>query len=576
MCSRFLSIILGIVLPIGLGAQVSFEASSNVKKVSLNSYFEVAFTLKNADGKGFMPPGFEGFVVYAGPYRSASVTSINGVRSSELTYTYTLKPTQKGKFTIGSAKIKANGKTYTSKPIQIEVVDAKALESQSGENDVFVEAILSSTEAVVGQQITLDYKLYTAVNIDNYNVLEESDYQGFYAHDLRRFDLPPAREMIKGKEYITKVVKRLALFPQQVGTLNIAPFQVELAILLEEPGANGFFFNRQVQRMIAQTAPTSVRVRELPPAALPAFTGAVGTFTAFYTLDKTEVTTDDVLSLRLSITGNGDIKRVQPPALMLSDSFEVYDPKIIDETSYEESGELIGRKEIEYLIVPKKPGVYQLSPDFSYFDPGKGNYIAIEKKFFSINVQQGSLEAPSATKAIEESAEEDIRFIKLKDRLYQSKDHFFGNTIFWTLTVLPFALLGFVILIKRRQLQWANVDAFQLKRQRAREVALRHLKDAAQYLKEGKHRAFYDEIFKALLGYVCDKLHLPLSTLTKYNVQEKLHTLNVEEPLIQHFMQLIQTCEIALFAGKEDEIAQSELYSEALEVITKMEAFLGK
>lgn len=575
MFSRLLSLILGIVLPIWLGAQVSFEALSNAKKVSLNSYFDVAFTLKNADGKGFMPPAFEGFIVYAGPYRSASVTSINNVRTSELTYTYTLKPTRKGKFAIGSATIKANGKTYTSKPIQIEVVDAKALSAKSGENDVFVEAILSSTEAVVGQQITLDYKLFTAVNIDNYNVLEESDYQGFYAHDLRRFDLPPAREIIKGREYITKVVKRLALFPQQVGKLHIAPFQVELAILLEEPGANGFFFNRQVQRMTAQTAPISVQVRELPTAPA-AFTGAVGTFTAFYTLDKTEVTTDDVLSLRLSITGNGDIKRVQPPALILSDSFEVYDPKIIDETSYEESGELIGRKEIEYLIVPKKPGVYQLHPEFAYFDPNTGSYIAIEKKIFSIKVQQGSLEASSESETIEQGAAEDIRFIKLDDRLYQHRDSFFGNTAFWTFTVLPFALLGFVILIKRKQLQRGGIDALQLKRQRAREVALRHLKDAAQYLKERNQRAFYDAVFKALLGYVCDKLHLPLSTLTKHNVQEKLQSLNVETPLIQRFMQLIQTCEIALFAGKEDETAQSEVYSEALELVTKMEAFLGK
>ncbi|MBK7872002.1 MAG: protein BatD [Saprospiraceae bacterium] len=436
------------LLPLLVSAQASFEASADARQVLLNSYFTVNFTLKNAEGENFAPPSLDDFIIAAGPSRSMSTTIINGKVSKESAYSYTLQPKNTGKFTIGSASIRANGRTLRTDPIKIEVLKGKELPKNNAANRVFLRAELNTEKAVIGQQIVLDYKLYTAIDIDSYSILEESDYQGFYAQDLRRFDVPLTREVVKGVQYVTKILKRVALFPQQAGELTIAPLQMELAVLISDGSSrNGFLFNRPVQRLLVQSDEVKINVESLPSDAPKSFTGAVGSFDATYATSRNEASTDDVVSLRLTITGDGDIKRVQPPALTMSDSFEVYDPKVLEEATYENTdGKLTGRKEIEYLLLPKKPGSYQLQPAFSYFNPDTGRYITLNHDVFSINVQQGSLRPSDIDLNADAAAQQDIRFIKLDAKLHAAKENFFNATNFWILTALPFLGLMGVIL----------------------------------------------------------------------------------------------------------------------------------
>lgn len=566
-----------LLLPMLALAQVSFEASTNARQVPLNSYFDITFRLANADGDNFAAPSFTGFIVLAGPSRAMSTTIINGAVSKELSFSYTLQPKQKGKFTIGSASILVKGKTMRTQPLTIEVVESKSLGKNNPANRVFLQAELNTKDAYLGQQITLDYKLYTAVDIDSYSVLEEADYQGFYAEDLRRFDEPPMREVIKGVQYVTKVLKRVALFPQQAGTLTISPMQLELSVLSGDSQEDIFSFNRQVQRLLVSTDPVKVNVHALPPNAPQSFSGAVGQYTASFNLARTDISTDDLLSLHLFITGNGDIKRVQPPMLNLPDSFEVYDPKVLSEETQESlNGEIASKKEIEYLIHPKAPGTYRLQPAFTYFDPEKKEYVTINESVFDVTVRQGT-QRSGTPKATEPPAtvDEDIRYIKTDTHLQRVNDHFFGSPTFWTLTALPFLFFVGAIFVKRNQNRQLNVDKVQLRIKRARLEAQRRLKLAEQHLKANESRAFYDEISRALLGYVCDKLQIPGSELTKENVQEKLHALKVEEPLIQDFMQIIQTCEVALYSGKDNPAAMNDIYQQAIQNLSKMEEFLG-
>lgn len=575
---RALTILMLWLLPWVSIAQASFEAYTDAREVVLNSYFEVTFTLKNADGKDFSPPSFDNFVILSGPSQSMSRTIINGKVSREIGFSYTLQPKRSGRFTIGSASIKADGRTLRTNPLTVRVVEGKSNAPRDPAGQVFLQAELNTEEAVIGQQVLLDYKLYTAVNIDSYSILEESDYQGFFAQDLRRFDSPPIREVVNGVQYLTKVLKRVALFPQQAGVLKVAPLQLELAVLLEESDSrSGFLLNRPVKRVIVQTDEASLRVNALPENPPATFTGAVGDFDANFSLNRIEASTDDVLSLRLVISGNGDIKRVQPPSLMLADSFEMYDPKMLEETTFENtSGELTGRKEIEYFLLPKRPGTYQLQPSFAYYSPDSGKYVVLSPQTFEVTVSQGSQRASDVGLADGADPEQDIRYLKLNTNLHQKNGNFFGSTSFWVFTALPFLFLGGVILIKRIQNQRGDVDATQLKIKRARQEALRHLQVAEEHLKANESRAFYDEVSKALLGYVCDKLQIPRSALTKENVREKLHALKIDDQLVENFMRIIQACEVALFSGQDTPTAMNETYQQAVENISRMEEKLGR
>src|SRR5690606_38270682 len=185
-----------------------------------------------------------------------------------------------------------------------------------------------------------------------YNISEEPDYKGFYAQELRRFDSRTQHEVINGKQVTTKVLRRLALFPQQTGTLTIPPARIQLAVI-EDNSRTGFFFSRNIKPIFVETDPVDIEVKELPSPAPPDFTGAVGHFEFQSSVNRRQATTDDAISITMIISGDGDLKRVQPPSLLLSDSFEVYPPKIIEESITENNGRLIGKKMIEYIVLPK-------------------------------------------------------------------------------------------------------------------------------------------------------------------------------------------------------------------------------
>ena len=553
--------------------QVSFKVFVDAKQIVLNSYLEVSFTLKNADGSNFKAPAFNGFSVLSGPSSSSSTTIINGSVSKELSYNYTLKPKQVGKYRIGSASVRVDGKTIRTKPFTIDVLPASSKASGLGDAEVYVKAVPNTTEALVGQQIILDYKLYTTIDIDNYNILEESAYQGFFAKDIKRYDFRVVREVIDGKQFVTKVIKRVALFPQQAGLLEVDPMQLQMGIVVNEnKQRRSFFFNKQVKRLPVETEAVQINVQPLPPNPPASFSGAVGDYDVLATIQRSTITTDDVLSLRLTISGNGDIKRVQAPKIEFPESFEVYDPKVLDETTIEGNEGIIGKKVIEYLALPREAGTFDIQTEFSYYSPDSAKYVVNREGNFQLIVRQGS-NKPSVPIVETETQErqEDIRHIKTATELSATRSNFFASTFFWILTLMPFLALGGVLIAKQFQRRLSNLDPALLKSKKARKVAQKRLANAKQLMDANNSRGFYDEIFKAMLGYVCSKLQIPLSELTKENVREKLELLKVENTLVERFMDLIKTTEMALFAGKDNPEAMASTYQEAVEVVSSIE-----
>lgn len=556
-------------------AQPTFEANANAKEVVLNGYFDLTFTLRDADGSNFQPPSFTDFVVVSGPSRSVRTSISNGQVSKELNYFYTLQPKRTGELTIGSASIIANGRQMRTRPLTLTVVKGKPVAGVSGQQ-FFVRAEPSVQTAYIGQQVILDYKLYTTTNIDNYTVVQESDYPGFFAEDIRRFDSRVMREVIDGVQFATKILKRVALFPQQAGILTVDPMMLQLGIVAEDPSQRrSLLFNRQVKRLPAQTEPVQITVRPLPDGAPPTFTGAVGTFTAAWTLNRTTVTTDDALSLRLSVAGDGDIKRVQPPPLDLEGSFEVYDPNIQEEASYELNGELTGRKNIQFLILPREAGVYNIAPTFTYFDTDSAQYVNLTSGVFTINVRPGS-RRPGETAVAEDTSRQisDIRYLKGDTRLTVRPAPFFGTTAFWLTALFPFLALAGAVVIRRYRQKLNSLDPALLRRRHAQKEAHRRLAKADQFRRQDESRAFYDEVSKAMLGYVSDKLAIPRSELSKDNVRHRLASLSAPAEEIEKFLQIMHNCEIALFAGMDNAGAMQETYDHTVSVLTNIEAFL--
>ncbi len=576
---KWLIPLLFFIYPIFLLAQQpEFEAYTDARQVVLNSYLEVSFTLKNANGTDFSPPDFKDFSILAGPSTSSRMQSINGVVSKEMSYIYTLQPVRAGKFTIGSASIKVGSRVLKTNPLQIEVIKGSqaAQNGKTTDEPVFIRMVMNKETAYPGEQILLEYKLYTSVSIEGFDMMDEPEYKGFYAMELKRYDSRTQREILNGKEYTTRVLRSIALFPQQTGTLTISPATIKLAVS-DDNSSGGFFFNRSVRPLAVTTNELSLVVKPLPDAAPETFTGAVGRYEFQAGIDRNQATTDDAITLLMTIRGNGDMKRVKAPVLTANDTFEIYPPKLVDEQTLENQGELQGMQQYEYLLVPKLPGEFVLEPSFTFFDSDSKEYKTLTQGPYELTVQQGSNRSSSPDEGTKSStSESDIRFIKLNTELKQNLFRFTGSLLFWGLAITPALLFLGLFLYKRKLDADKEADPFLLKMRSANKEARKRLAAAQEYMKSGQSRQFYDEISKASLGYVCSKLNIPLSELTKDNVLEKLQSLKVSDALTNNFMELIHRCEMAIFAGMDNAGCMEDTYQKAIDAISGIEKEIGK
>ncbi len=570
MIRMYVTACLAILLSTGaLSAQTTFEATTDARRVLENSYFEVTFTLSNAQGGQFSPPSFENFLVVSGPSQAVSTSMINGQVSRTQAYSYTLKPRRTGTFTIGSASIKVNRTTLQTKPLTIEVVKGRKGEPGAAEQ-VFIRAEPSTETAYVGQQILLDYKLYTTLDVESFNILEESGYQGFFAQDVRRFNGRVMREVINGVQYTTKVLKRIALFPQQTGQLSIEPMNVQLGVVKEgAKRSRSFFFTPEVRPYPAATETVNIEVLPLPAGAPESFTGAVGDYQIRPDLSSKTATTDDALTLILTVRGSGDIKRVEAPALDLPEGFEVYEPKAVEETNLELNASIEGKKVFEYLLLPKVPGDYEFTPKFTYFSPDSAKYVTLADQSFSLYVKQGTGQPGRATASLNET--EDIGPLMLSPVLTQTRTPFLGSALFWGLLAAPLLLFGGLLGWRRHRARQDDIDPNERRMQAARGVAQERLSLAKSHLKAGDSRAFYDEVSKAILGYVGDKLQIPRSSMSKSSLRQRLQELDLDESLIETVMSIVQDCEMALFAGQADAGKMETVYERATQAIAGVE-----
>lgn len=566
--------------------------------------FRLTFTVNTQKVKDFRAPSItKGFDVLMGPSRSqqSSTQIINGKvsSSSSITYTYILMAGDAGTYTIPAASIEANGEKIFSNAVTIKVLppDQSASGSKGSQksgaqagnqatsgritsNDLFITATASKTTVHEQEAILLTYKVYTLVNLRQL-FGKMPDLKGFHTQEI---ELPQQKtfslEHYKGRNYNTTVWSQYVLFPQQTGKLEIPSITFEGVVAIQTVSDDPFdaFFNgggyQEVKKKIV-TPKLTINVQPLP--AKPAnFSGGVGEFTLASSINAKDVKTNDAVTIKLTISGSGNMKLISTPEVKFPEDFEVYDPKVTNNFEASRAG-LSGTQTIEYLAIPRHAGNFTIPPvEFTYFDLKSNSYKTLKTEAYNINVAkgQGNADQVIADFTNKENVKvlgQDIRFIKLGDtKLMPKGDVFFGTVGYYLWYIIPFVLfVGLVVFFRKQAAENANVA--KVKTKKANKVATKRMKLAGKLLAENRKNEFYDEVLKALWGYISDKLSIPVSQLSKDNIEAELAKYGVADDVIKDFINALNECEFARYAPGDENEAMDKVYTTSVEAISKME-----
>lgn len=528
-------------------ASPRFEASVSNPKVNVNSSFEVVFTLFDGQGSGFQPPDFSDFQVEAGPSTRINASIINGKPSQEMGFAYILRPRRAGRLRIGNATIRVGNKDLQTKPIPIEVADVRT--PKRGE--AFVEARPSVNKIWVGQQLILDYVIYLADPSWSVNIASESDYAGFVA--IPWGSPTQGSERIEGTDYNT-ITERISLFPQKSGAFTISPVTMDVLEWKRDPFSP---FGHSTKRMSIASVPLGVEVMPLPPDAPLSFTGAVGRFLMDAEMSRTTGTTDESYTLRMKLAGNGDMKRVEAPALPLPAGIRGYEPTITGETTPKSYQALSTQKTIEYLLTTQQPGRYELRPEFSYFDTDSARYVTLYAGPFTIEVTQGRGDA-AARNTTETAAASPAKQIRKAGG---------GPLVRLVVGFAAIAGIGLILWFVRQRRA-----ASKIREKTPRLDARQRLSLAARHLHLGEVQAFYREVAAAVYNLCGEQFNIPPSEWTKERIGEALRRHGVQEDRIARTLDLLQTSELALYArtAMADATASAD-YRAAVEILETLE-----
>ena len=584
------------------GNEVNFVAAAPDVVVS-GDQFRLTFTVNTQKVKDFRAPSIKGFEVLMGPSRSSqnSTQIINGKvsSSSSITYTYILMAGKEGTYNIPAASIVADGETKISNSLQIKVLpadDASASSAQGGsasssrsqavgskitDKDLFITASASKTKVYEQEAILLTYKVYTVVDLRQLYG-DMPDLKGFHTQEV---ELPAQKtfslEHYNGRNYNTTVWRQYVLFPQQSGTMEIPSITFDGVVAQRINSGDPFdaFFNGgtnyvEIKKKIV-TPKLKINVAALP--SKPAdFSGAVGTFTMASSINSKSVKTNDAVTIKLTVTGTGNMKLIGTPEVKFPQDFEVYDPKIDNQFNLTREG-LSGSKTYEYLAIPRHAGKFTIpAVSFTYFDLKTKTYKTLKSEEYVINVEkgQGNADQVIADFTNKESVKmlgNDVRYIKRgATQFAQRGDYFYGTTAYWMWYIIPIVLFVGVILMYRKQAM-DNANTAKMKTKKANKVAVKRMKLAGKLLSENKKNEFYDEVLKALWGYISDKLSIPVSQLSKDNIEQELSRYGVNEELVKAFINVLNDCEFARYAPGDENEAMDKVYTASIEIISKME-----
>ncbi len=606
----YISILFALVLalPSFANDDVTFTASAP-KTVAVGESFQLVYTL-NTSGKDLRLPALDAFEVIAGPFSStsSSVQYINGDMTSTKTvrYTYTLLANKQGQFSIVPASIIAKKEKRYSNALNIKVIaaeDKAEPSNQSSQNNtastnlsednLFVKASASRTKIKEQEAVLLTYKIYSRVDLVDIQNVKFPELPSLLVQEIddNNQNIQADRENINGKIYTTYQIKRYLVFPQHSGKIEILPFSCDAVVRIRQKRQSrsifdDFFDQYQDVAKSLKSKKIILNVESLPSPKPANFSGAVGKFSITSDISANELKTNESLTLKIKIAGSGNLKLVKTPELDFPTDFEVYEPKVSNNIKPTTSG-LIGSKTIEYLVIPRHNGQFSIpSQQFTYFDTDQDKYITLSTDVFNINVLKGdeseestvfSPQQQSISKEKVRQLATDIRYISAeKIDLKPYSKPFAGSIYFWLIHLFAAFIAMLLMLIFRKRIR-DNANVALMRNKKANKMALRKLKVAKSLMEKQNKELFYDEILKALWGYLADKIAISTSKLNKDNVMSELLSRSVDNETINTFINLLNDCEFARYAPVSNPSdAMLNTYNSAADIISKLESSIKR
>ena len=609
-----LSIILILIALSGIEVKaqdISFKGSAPPAVVA-GQQFQLVYVLNSIDGKDFRvsPELSENFDLLMGPSisTSTSIRIVNTQRTSVTTTTYTciIVAKKEGTFDLSPATVKIKNSEYKSNTVSIKVLPpdqaAQAQQQQGGgatqqqggnsassvisSENIFMQMNVSDRSVYEQEGLLVTFKIYALVEFQLSDA-KFPEFEGFLAQDIEIKNIQGQMENYKGRNYMTYVIKQTVLYPQRSGKLEIGSGKVKAVVRVRNQSRgrsffDDFFDSYQNVSVELNAPPATVDVKPLPTGKPASFSGAVGSYTMNSEINRTELKANEAITIKLTIKGNGNIKLVKNPEVIFPNDFEVYDPKLQNNFTVTAAG-ASGTKTIEYMAIPRFAGDFEIPPiNFSYFDTKAGIYKTISSQAYKLHVErgEGGSDAPVMSNfSNRENVKflgKDIRYIKTDNAHFvSSKEIFFGSFLYIMAYLMITVLFVVFFIIYRKQVQ-ENSNIALVRTKKANKTAVKRLKQAEKLLKENKEEAFYEEVLRALWGYLSDKLNMPQSELTRENVAMELTKYGVDEGLTAEFLEIINTCEFARYAPIKSTGAMDKLFSETIDAIGKMENTIKK
>lgn len=565
------------------------------RSVEVGSKFQIEYVIDASDVSAFRLGNIpEGIEILYGPNQSevSSYQYVNGHLSGSTTVTvsYVAMATRGGNFTIPPAMVVANGRRMSTESMRVRVNGSApaAATAQSrgggreektvgnpGHGDLFILVSASKTHVHEQEPVMLTYKVYTTLNLTQLNGAMP-DLKGFHTQEVK---LPQQKnfhmETFRGKTYNTVTWSQYIMYPQMTGSLKIPSITYHGIVMEEDRSEDAFFTGGGYKEVPRDVTAPGITIQVDPLPAKPKdFSGGVGKFNISAQLAKTEVRAGDPINLRLVLSGTGNLKLVKEPAVQIPSDFDKYDTKITDKTKLSEAG-VEGNMIYDYLFVARKEGTYTIPAiRFTYYDTGSNSYKTITTQPFTIKVDKGN--GNGGMSDFDSDENKDIRPIKTGNTsVHKIGDFFFGSVAYWAIIVVLLAVFAFLFYSFRKTVLMRS-DIVGMKRNNANKIATRRLRRADELMLKGKSSEFYDEVMRALWGYVSDKLSIPVEHLSSDNISEKLSTLGVDDNTINKFTGALHECEFERYAPGDTKGNMDRTMESAMTAIMEIENSLNE
>lgn len=584
--------------------KITVQVSSS--KVQVGVPFQVAFTV-NSTPSTYTPPNFKDFDIYSGPNQSQSMQYINGNMSQSFSISFLIAAKKEGKLSIGPMVMVVNGQNIQSNPLTIEAVkgnvapqqqqqspgagepeDPAAYSTKVSGEDVFLRTSVSKTKCFLGEQVIVTQKVYSRLDLRGFQNVKFPSYNGFWSQNQENTNnIQLQIENVDGVNYYVGEFSKTYVFPQRSGQLTIDPTELECVVRRQSNKKprnifEQFFGTGGYEDVVVKTKskPIVINVQALPEQDKPAgFLGGVGNFSYKVEASKQSVKANDAFNLKITISGKGNVKLLEPPKLTLPESFESYEPKITENIS--NVGSVTGSKVFNYLIIPREAGEFVLSGlDFSYFDAEKKKYVTIPSPELKITVTPGDGKSDASAKVYDhlkhevKETDNDIRYIKRAvNDLKRNETEFFNSSAHIALMVLPVFLfigaMGYRSYYLKR-----NSDVVAVKGRRAAAVAKKQLVSAEKQMKLNNKEQFYSEVIQALNSYLGNKFNIPVADLSKESIGNELNKRLIKPEIQNKLFDTINQCEFAKYAPGAVSGDLQMVYQNTVELISDIESEL--